>query len=584
MKLFTNGCSFTWGAEILQSQFGIMPFDNISEDSIKYETFRKEHVWAYFLKEKFHDVEKYDNLARGGSSNKRIVRTTLDYFLNLIDKGIRVDDYVAVIQWTDMNRTEVYDESINDYQYVNHRGVFHPAIKEQIHTNQPYKDFVKGRYTLDEQNFKDEFRRWVLSNDNLAVEGERYPKFVDFNKATTEVDDFMQSYFRSHPDVWDEREINEENEDEMINEYIELTEPYLERALYIKSGGISGRGIGINQYAAKLGRELKATLTGQSGMGLKKTYADYVQGRLSKKQYVDTTERLIKEKLSKRSATVSDYEKAQKYQKKMNKVKEEVKAEEKESKMREMKAAREAKKKKAEESKLIRKMLEENELEPYDYNDHISDWRELVFRPFVFGLDDEGNPNILPLNKGKEENKARRVSNFLNTKNYLMRWWNYRVDKKERNLLEKPNEDIIGYYTLMAEKMLSMQTGKGRVRGGGPFGKSISSGKKIPTFQDWMTGNKATDMMLGKGKPKILPFQDLIPDNKNIRLVGSGNLKIEKMGDKELFSSLNLNVASKRAGNTGVSDIINAIIDEMFRRKLINKGEHRRLWYDVVDA
>ena len=164
MKLFANGCSFTWGAEILENQFGIMPmpFDNISEDSIKYETFREKHVWAYFLKEKFHDVEKYDNLARGGSSNKRIVRTTLDYFLNLIDKGIRVDDYIAVIQWSDISRTEVYDKSINDYPYMTIRGVRYPDIKDQSHLVYTYNNFVKERYKLDEQNFKDEFRNEII--------------------------------------------------------------------------------------------------------------------------------------------------------------------------------------------------------------------------------------------------------------------------------------------------------------------------------------------------------------------------------------------------------------------------------------
>jgi len=164
MKLFTNGCSFTWGAEILENQFGMspMPFDNISEDLIKYETFREEHVWAYFLKDKFDDVEKYDNIARGGGSNKRIVRTTLDYFINLINKGIRVDDYVAVIQWTDMNRTEVYDESVNDYTYFSVRGVIYPDIKDQSHLNYAYKDFVKERYKLHEQNFKDEFRNDII--------------------------------------------------------------------------------------------------------------------------------------------------------------------------------------------------------------------------------------------------------------------------------------------------------------------------------------------------------------------------------------------------------------------------------------
>jgi hypothetical protein len=164
MKLFTNGCSFTWGAEILENQLGVdsPSIHEFTTDSLKYEKFRQEHVWSYLLKNKFDDVEKYDNLSKGGSSNKRIVRTTIDYFLNLIDKGIRVDDYVAVIQWTDANRYEVYDTSINNYLYMHHRGVFYPNIKDPSHINQMYKLFVKERYKLDEQNFKDEFRNDII--------------------------------------------------------------------------------------------------------------------------------------------------------------------------------------------------------------------------------------------------------------------------------------------------------------------------------------------------------------------------------------------------------------------------------------
>jgi len=74
-----------------------------------------------------------------------------------------------------------------------------------------------------------------------------------------------------------------------------------------------------------------------------------------------------------------------------------------------------------------------------------------------------------------------------------------------------------------------------------------------------MTGNKAIKMMTGKG------------------------LNISKMSPPQLMNNLALNIASQKAGNTGVSDIINATIDEMHRRNIISKAEHKKLWYQFCD-
>jgi hypothetical protein len=41
-----------------------------------------------------------------GGSNRRIVRTTLDFFYEKLNKGENLEDYLAVIQWSDIGRTE----------------------------------------------------------------------------------------------------------------------------------------------------------------------------------------------------------------------------------------------------------------------------------------------------------------------------------------------------------------------------------------------------------------------------------------------------------------------------------------------
>jgi hypothetical protein len=69
---------------------------------------------------------------------------------------------------------------------------------------------------------------------------------------------------------------------------------------------------------------------------------------------------------------------------------------------------------------------------------------------------------------------------------------------------------------------------------------------------------------------------------KAFRQAGRG-LQFESMEPKDLLHNLGLNIASQKAGNNGVGDVINTIIDEMFRRKIVSKPEHKKLWYQFCN-
>jgi hypothetical protein len=66
-------------------------------------------------------------------------------------------------------------------------------------------------------------------------------------------------------------------------------------------------------------------------------------------------------------------------------------------------------------------------------------------------------------------------------------------------------------------------------------------------------------------------------------LVGKG-LNISDMTPAQLMNNLALNIASQKAGNSGVSDVINAIIDQMHKKNIISKAEHKAIWYQFCDV
>lgn len=155
MKLFTNGCSFTWGDEIVENELG-NPYDDSNKDHVE---FREKSIWSYSLHEKLK-TEQLNNNSTCGASNQRIVRTTLDFFTDKIEKGENLKDYIAVIQWTDLSRAELYSDLRQNY--IN----FVPNKNETI-SEQNLIDLYKNRIRSNPINFENEFHVHLFCLDSF---------------------------------------------------------------------------------------------------------------------------------------------------------------------------------------------------------------------------------------------------------------------------------------------------------------------------------------------------------------------------------------------------------------------------------
>ena len=92
-KLLVNGCSFTAGSDP-----STLPSPKNHISSI---------VWPRHLEDKFENVY---NLAKGGTGNDRILRTTIDFC-----EGTDMSDYVVIIQWSSPFRTEYWNPEDNEW-------------------------------------------------------------------------------------------------------------------------------------------------------------------------------------------------------------------------------------------------------------------------------------------------------------------------------------------------------------------------------------------------------------------------------------------------------------------------------------
>ena len=63
---------------------------------------------------------EFCNQSMGCGSNERIVRKTLEFFIDKINQGIDVSDYIAVIQWTEVSRFEFFDSISKSWGIVKH--------------------------------------------------------------------------------------------------------------------------------------------------------------------------------------------------------------------------------------------------------------------------------------------------------------------------------------------------------------------------------------------------------------------------------------------------------------------------------
>jgi hypothetical protein len=155
MKLITNGCSFTWGAEILPFEIGCDEgTPKFLENPDYYTEYRNTRTYAHHLHNKLETIS-YKNLAYGGASNKRIIRTTLEYFMPKILNNEDVSDHIAVIQWSEPFREEIYYED-GKYYTLSARGfAAEPSMMEKL--NHLYYDYNRGKLLLHDKNFTNQF-------------------------------------------------------------------------------------------------------------------------------------------------------------------------------------------------------------------------------------------------------------------------------------------------------------------------------------------------------------------------------------------------------------------------------------------
>jgi len=95
MKLFTNGCSWTYGG-------------GLDLDQPYQEAERLKVVWPHHLG-KLLNTDQVVNLAMGCGSNQRMIRTTFDWLLTQTKQELA--DTIAVIQFTEPSRFEINYEN-----------------------------------------------------------------------------------------------------------------------------------------------------------------------------------------------------------------------------------------------------------------------------------------------------------------------------------------------------------------------------------------------------------------------------------------------------------------------------------------
>ena len=161
MKLFANGCSFTWGGAIypdLHDDKGeLLDYANTTELNQQ----RLATVWPSKLG-KLIDATETVNMGMGCGSNDRIVRTTMDYFAHLLEQGQELSDWLAVIQWTQAHRYEYWDDETNTWAMVIPNGIsFGKRVKWSYTESKEYERNITYSY-LNDTSFSQKYFTQVV--------------------------------------------------------------------------------------------------------------------------------------------------------------------------------------------------------------------------------------------------------------------------------------------------------------------------------------------------------------------------------------------------------------------------------------
>jgi len=136
MKLYANGCSFTWGGDLIKTlhdeNTGQLLNDTCDTELNKW---RLSVTWPKHLSDLFSCTE-FHNQSMGCGSNYRIARKTLDFFLPKIHNNEDMSEWIAVIQWSGPARIEYFSEYYDCWTLVNQNQ----TIRERDIPNWPSWD------------------------------------------------------------------------------------------------------------------------------------------------------------------------------------------------------------------------------------------------------------------------------------------------------------------------------------------------------------------------------------------------------------------------------------------------------------
>ena len=117
--LYVNGDSWTWGSELIAPELS-------SDLDPTNDAYRLEHRWVNRLGRHMNLPVVDGSFA--GASNDRIVRTTVQQVLDLVNQGHRP---FVVIAWTQLHRFELYGK--NGYQTFNNpKDTANPYIAREM--------------------------------------------------------------------------------------------------------------------------------------------------------------------------------------------------------------------------------------------------------------------------------------------------------------------------------------------------------------------------------------------------------------------------------------------------------------------
>ena len=118
MKLFANGCSFTWGGELFKrlhdDNWILLDENNTSDQNIE----RLNVTWPRHLSD-IMGYSEFHNWSMGCGSNQRIVRKTFDFFLPKILNGEDMSEWTAAIQFSEPSRFETFQDDADSWLMVN---------------------------------------------------------------------------------------------------------------------------------------------------------------------------------------------------------------------------------------------------------------------------------------------------------------------------------------------------------------------------------------------------------------------------------------------------------------------------------